>query len=302
MTQRRTNRCVIVAMLTLSTVSTVLCAKTSLAREEHLELRLSTSQRTLLPCEPLHVVATLHNKTAAQIMPDADEVLSSLLVSHEGGPYRPLLRYGDSVTWGDSSVGPGKSLTKPYVVVNRWPSENDSLIRPGRYLIKAHFIASDKSGDKVYSVESNVLKVTVMSPQRDDRKALDLFKGDHQSALILGLGEERQAVEKLEELLSRHPRSAYAKYALFFLAQRKAARFRSRKPDFGAALKMLKRVVNDYEKFSLTAEAMYQIGQIYRGKYHNLDEAKVWFGRIVKEHPESYRRQDAEKALQYLSQ
>ncbi len=293
--------CLFALLVGVGAVPPSVCSET--ASGHHLQLQLSPAQPTLMPAEPLLLVATLSNHTDSTER-RFTEVVHGLDVSYEGGAFTRLLMPAmrNFIHWWRApSLRPQESVTKTYFALSPRPSTDDRLIKPGTYAIRATSVVQDVSTKEFLTLKSNTVTVRVMPLQGVDREAFRLFAGDAQVPLVLGVTISRDAAAELERLVSVYPDSTYAKYALYFLALRNIGPDDDVPTDYDRALAMFSRVVSDYDPFSLTPEAMYQIADIHSGKLvPAYGQTRLWLQRIVDEFPDSHLKDRALRRIANL--
>lgn len=187
-----------------------------------------------------------------------------------------------------------------------------NVATPGTYSIQAVY-ESDGSGwpdtEEIRScwqgvLESDTITVRVTAPVGVDAEALGLLRSGRSSR-----GREQlqylcsRDLRTAQEMVTRYPSSAYAKYGQYYIARHMGGDFFASRRGWtkqdvdryisevktGDPLKAVgafKKVVDNYAKFSLTDEALLSMGVLYQ-KLGHVDKAKVVLDRLSQECPGS---------------
>jgi hypothetical protein len=198
-------------------------------QKQPLELSLSVSKESFLVGEPVLIQQRLTNKSDKELKVDLSPDLRrhDAQIAFGDGPFQPYLPLVAEIL---SSIDtdrviitlkPGESREDSGFVLFNAKTNDYAFPAPGRYRYKYELLYDPEDLSK--KVESNVLEIKVVAPEREvDQKALQ-FIVDHQLKPFLNPSEvtflptEEQDTSKIvtqfKELLKQFPESIYAPYA-----------------------------------------------------------------------------------------
>jgi len=202
-------------------------------QKQPLELSLSVSKESFLVGEPVLIQLRLTNKSDKELKVEVgfDPRRHDAQIAFGDGPFQPYLplaakilttKVGIEVDRIIITLKPGESWEVSGFNLFNAETNDYAFPAPGRYRFKYEFRYDPEDLSK--KVESNVLEIKVVAPEREvDQKALQ-FIVDHQLKPFLNPSEveflpieEEQGPDKIvtqfKELLKQFPESIYAPYA-----------------------------------------------------------------------------------------
>lgn len=203
------------------------------ASSQHLlELSLSVSQESFLVGEPVLIQQRLTNQADKELKVEitADPKRYQTQIAVGDGPFQPYVslvaellstKLFIQVDRFIITLKPGEKREDSGFILFNAKTNDYAFPAAGRYRLKSEFFYDPEDPSK--KVESNVLEIKVVAPEREvDQKALK-FIADNQLKPFLNLSEvtflptkEKDTstiVSQLLELRKQFPESAYAPYA-----------------------------------------------------------------------------------------
>jgi hypothetical protein len=190
---------------------------TSAKNNNVINLSISLEKNTFLIREPiwLEITAVNLSDTDIVIFPLVPECISCIRIILKNSQEKPLQYEG--MIYDYVSGYPRGALVKPNEVyknepkynlldgfgerVNNWPLRR--FLKPGTYTVQVLYLER---------VSSNILEFEVKTPQGDEEKAFKLLA---EGISYLFKDQRDELVRKLEELVAKYPKSAYADLAYY---------------------------------------------------------------------------------------